>query len=224
MWWRCMVGWMGGGEVRPPRAAESKGRQNPWIMNTLNGGGGSFLPSTNFKILWLFLKFVFCVRDGHCDWSPRSSKNITTSLLRCIRNVWHSLSNNTASYHRRSVSSVTPLWKPQTSQGCFTVTPVCDPMTTSCPQVFGSLNGSFKKRNTAYVRTECGDSESLRKLFWYCVRKKHTPAWQLHRLARSSQKSCLSVDLFVSFIPIILSYFCKLLVCFLFCLMVLQRL
>jgi hypothetical protein len=76
------------------------------------------------QIIVTFLKFVFCVRDGRCDWLPRPSENIATSLLSCIRNVWHHLPNNTASYLRRSVSSVTPQWGPQISQGCFTVTSV----------------------------------------------------------------------------------------------------
>lgn len=175
-----------------------------------------------------FLKFVFCVRDGHCDWWPRPSINVAISLLRCIRNVWHHLPNkNSVISQKIGILSHTAVRTPNLARLFHRDVSVSDLMTISCPsEVFGSLNESFKKWNTAYmyVRTECGDSESLRKLFWYCFRKKHTSAWQLHTRARSSQKSCLSAVLFVSFISVIPSYFCKLLVCFLFCLMVLQRL
>jgi hypothetical protein len=82
----------GGGVVRPPRAGESKERQNDYFRLKTD-----FMSSTDFQLLnqtegnfvTFFFNFMIPFKDGHCDYSPRAPKNanyttIFTFMLPCI--------------------------------------------------------------------------------------------------------------------------------------------
>jgi len=70
--------------VVPPRVAEYKSRQNKYYTKK------NFLRSINFSLLSQtdgnsistcdFAKFIFSVRDTHCDYSRGASKNVLAAI------------------------------------------------------------------------------------------------------------------------------------------------
>ena len=73
----------GGGVVRPPLAAEFKGRQNDYFKLKKY-----FMSSTDFKLLnqiegnfVTFLKFMISFKDSHCDYPPGAPENVNCTIL-----------------------------------------------------------------------------------------------------------------------------------------------
>jgi hypothetical protein len=74
--------------IRPPRAAESKGRQNEYLncqnvifapkKKSLNYSDKTKENSTN---KWDFLKLIMSVTGDHCDYSPWSPIHVAAPLF-----------------------------------------------------------------------------------------------------------------------------------------------
>ena len=78
----------GGGVVRPPRIAESKGQQNGRQNKYLKCKQKKFPQKIKISeeingnsTISDFVKFIAAVRGAHCDYSPWARKNLATPLL-----------------------------------------------------------------------------------------------------------------------------------------------